>query len=65
MSNTNKKEKAEKVSKEFDIPYMNFVKKPSKKGFKKVQKIFDIENSREIAAVRRPNTHRCYRGKKV
>ena len=65
LSNTNKREKVEKVSKELDVPYMNFVKKPSRKGFKKVQKIFGIENSREIAAVRRPDTYRCNRSKKV
>lgn len=59
LSNTNKKDKVEKVSKELDIPYINFAKKPMKKGFKKVQKIFNIENPREIAAVRRPNFYRC------
>ncbi len=31
LSNTNKKEKVEKVSKELDIPYEMFAKKPSKK----------------------------------
>jgi len=51
LSNTNKKDKVEKVSKELDIPYINFAKKPLKKGFKTVQKKLQIENSREIATV--------------
>ena len=51
LSNTNKKDKVEKVSNELGIPYINFAKKPFKKGFKTIQKIFEIENSREIAVV--------------
>ena len=39
LSNTNNKEKVEKVSKVLDIPYLNLAKKPFKKGFLKVQKI--------------------------
>ena len=57
LSNTNKKDKVEKVSKELDIPYINFAKKPLKKGFKTVQKKLEIKNSREIAVVRRPNLY--------
>lgn len=64
LSNTNKKEKVEKVSKELDIPYIYFAKKPLKTGFKKIQRILEIENSREIAAARRPNFYRCSRSKK-
>lgn len=64
LSNTNKKDKVEKVSKELDIPYINFAKKPFKRGFLRVQKIFGIENSKEIAVVRRPNIYRCNRSKK-
>ena len=33
LSNTNKKEKVEKVSKRLDIPYIMFAKKPFKSGF--------------------------------
>lgn len=63
LSNTNKIEKVEKASKELEVPYINFAKKPLKGGFLKIQKIFGIENSREIAAVRRPNIYRCDRSK--
>lgn len=38
LSNTNKKEKVENVSKKLDIPYRHFAKKPLKSGFLKVQK---------------------------
>lgn len=38
LSNTNKKEKVEKVANALEIPYINFAKKPLKSGFKKVQK---------------------------
>ena len=65
LSNTNKKDKVEKVSKELDIPYINFAKKPLKKGFKTVQKNLRIENPREIAAVRRSDFYRCCRSEKV
>lgn len=51
LSNTNKKDKVEKVSKELEIPYINFAKKPMKKGFKTAQKKLQIDNPREIAAV--------------
>lgn len=38
LSNTNNKEKVEKVSKKLDIPYFNLAQKPLKKGFLKTQK---------------------------
>lgn len=38
LSNSNKKEKVEKVAKELNIEYEYFAKKPLKSGFKKVQK---------------------------
>lgn len=38
LSNSNNKEKVEKVSKRLKIPYEHFAKKPLKSGFKKVQK---------------------------
>ncbi len=51
LSNTNKKEKVEKVSKELDIPFINFAKKPLKNNFIKVQNILEIKDSKEIAVV--------------
>lgn len=63
LSNTNKIQKVEKVSKELDIPYISFAKKPLKTGFKKIQKILKIENPREIAVARRSNFYRCSRSK--
>ena len=50
LSNTNDKEKVEKVSKALDIPYINLAKKPFKSGFLKVQKILK-EKPENIAAV--------------
>jgi hypothetical protein len=50
VSNTNKKEKVEKVSKELGIPYFNFAKKPLKGGLKKAAKLLDVKNEK-IAAV--------------
>ncbi len=44
LSNTNKKEKVEMVAKKLEIPYENFAKKPSKKGFLKIQKKINIES---------------------
>ena len=38
LSNTNKKEKVQKVANELEIPYKLFARKPSKKGFLKIQK---------------------------
>ena len=50
LSNTNKKQKVEKVSKELDVPYIMFAKKPFKSGFMKVQKELDLD-SKQIAVV--------------
>lgn len=50
LSNTNKKDKVEKVSKELDIPYIMFAKKPFKKGFREAQKNLNLEN-KNIAVV--------------
>lgn len=50
LSNTNKKEKVEKVAKELEIPYTMFAKKPFKKGFQKAKENLKLENS-EIAVV--------------
>lgn len=44
LSNTNKKKKAERLSKELGMPYIYFATKPLKRGFKKAQKILDIPN---------------------
>lgn len=43
LSNTNKKEKVEKVAKSLEIPYKLFARKPSKSGFMKIQKEIKIE----------------------
>lgn len=45
VSNTNQKEKVEKVAKKLDIPYIYFAKKPSKGGFKKAKEILKLENA--------------------
>ena len=37
LSNSNKKEKVEAVANKLEIPYVLFAKKPSKKGFLKIQ----------------------------
>lgn len=50
LSNTNQKEKVEKVARKLDIPFMNFARKPSKQGFLKIQKELNI-NSKNIAVV--------------
>ena len=42
LSNSNKKEKVERVANKLDIPYLFFAKKPLKLGFKKAQKILGI-----------------------
>ena len=51
LSNTNKIEKAEKISKLLDIPYVFFATKPFKRGFKKAKKILNIEDNTSIAVV--------------
>ena len=43
LSNTNKKEKVSKVAEKLEITYEMFAKKPSKKGFLKVQKKLKIK----------------------
>lgn len=49
LSNTNNKEKVEKVANRLEIPYKNFAMKPFKKGFLKIQK--EIEEPPEKIAV--------------
>lgn len=51
LSNTNRKEKAERMSKILDIPFIYFAKKPLKFGFKKAKKIVNIENDENIAVI--------------
>ena len=43
LSNSNKKEKVEKVAKQLEIPYKLFAKKPSKKGFLEIQKELNLK----------------------
>ena len=50
LSNTNHKEKVEKVANELQIPFSNLAKKPFKSGFLKVQKILK-EKPENIAVV--------------
>ena len=50
LSNTNKKEKVEKVANKLEIPYILFAKKPAKKGFLKIQKELGI-NAEQIGVV--------------
>jgi len=50
LSNTNKKEKVEKVANKLEIPYIMFAKKPSKKGFLKIQKELAL-NPEQIGVV--------------
>ena len=50
LSNTNKKEKVENVAKKLEIEYEYFAKKPSKKGFIKVQKKLNLK-AENIAVV--------------
>lgn len=50
LSNTNHKEKVEKVAKTLEIPYKNLAKKPFKSGFLKVQKELN-EKSENIGVV--------------
>ena len=49
LSNTNNKEKVEKVANKLEIPYKNFAMKPLKKGFLKIQK--EIKEPPEKIAV--------------
>ena len=50
VSNSNKKEKLEKVSKELNIDYISFAMKPLKKGFKKAIKQLNLK-PQNIAAI--------------
>ena len=50
LSNTNKKEKVEKVASCLDIPYIMFAKKPFKKGFLKAKENLGIEASKIAVA---------------
>lgn len=50
LSNTNKKEKVEKVAKELDLPYSMFAKKPLKKGFLEAQKNLNLESNQIAVA---------------
>lgn len=50
VSNSHKKEKVKKVAETLDIPYINFAKKPFKKGFLQGAKIMGLE-PQYIAAV--------------
>lgn len=50
LSNTNKKDKVDKLSKILKIPYIFFAKKPLKSGFKKAVKILNMDN-KNIAVV--------------
>ena len=50
LSNTNKKEKVEKVANTLQIPYKMFAKKPSKKGFLKIKDELKI-NAENIGVV--------------
>ena len=50
LSNTNKKQKVEDVANKLEIPYEYFAKKPSKKGFIKIQNKLNI-NPKNIAVV--------------
>ena len=43
LSNTNKKEKVENVAKKLEIEYEYFAKKPSKKGFLKIQNNLNLK----------------------
>lgn len=45
VSNSNHKEKIEKVAKQLDIPYIYFAKKPFKAGFKKAKAILKLESA--------------------
>lgn len=50
VSNSNQKEKVEKVAKKLDIPYTYFAKKPCKGGLNKAKKILNLE-SEQIGVV--------------
>ncbi len=43
LSNTNKKDKVQSLANDLDIPFIYFAKKPLKSGFKRAQKILNLE----------------------
>ncbi len=51
LSNTNRKAKAQKLSKLIDVPYIFFAKKPLKGGFRKAQNLLGIEDPKNIAVI--------------
>ena len=51
LSNTNREEKVKDVAKRLEIPYINFAKKPFKRGFYRAQKLLEIEKTEEIGVV--------------
>ncbi len=50
LSNTNKIEKVKRVAKELNLQYINFAKKPSKKGFKRAADLLELD-AKNLAAV--------------
>lgn len=50
LSNSNKEPKIQKVANLLDIPYLMFATKPLKRGFKKAQKVLDVDFT-SIAAI--------------
>lgn len=46
LSNSNKKDKVKRVAEKISVPYINFAKKPFKKGFLKVKEKLNIEEKR-------------------
>lgn len=50
LSNTNKLEKVKKVANNLNLQYINFAKKPSKKGFKKAMNLLQLD-AKNIATV--------------
>ena len=50
LSNTNKIEKVKKIANELELQYINFAKKPFKKGFKKAMVLLELD-AKNIATV--------------
>ena len=50
LSNSNKIQKVKEVAEKLDVPYFYFAKKPLKRGFKKAQKLLNID-SQNIAVI--------------
>ena len=50
LSNTNKIEKVKRVAKELNLEYINFAKKPFKKGFKRAMNLLELD-AKHIATV--------------